>query len=166
MTPGSVTDRLWAPWRRAYVQSKKSGPCFACGAQRAGRDGKTYVVDRSHFSFSLLNLYPYNLGHIMVLPKRHVGQLHQLRDNEILDLWKLVNRTILLLKKEMKPHGFNLGMNLGRAAGAGLPKHVHVHIVPRWRGDTNFMPISAQTRVLSESLDSLYQRLSRRGRRE
>ncbi len=154
-----MTERLWAPWRKAYILGKKSKKCFACVAVRTKNTRKTYLLEHSQFSFSILNIFPYNNGHVLVLPKKHVGELHQLSDSELLDLWKLVNRTMLCVQREMKPHGFNIGLNLGKAAGAGLPGHVHVHIVPRWKGDANFMPVVGKTKVISESLDSLHEKL-------
>jgi ATP adenylyltransferase len=114
------------------------------------------VIARSQHIFSLLNIYPYSNGHVMVAPYRHVRQLEALTVPEWTDMFRLTQRLLGRLRQTLHPEGFNLGMNLGRSAGAGVPGHVHLHIVPRWSGDVNFMPILAQTKVLSQSLDELY----------
>ncbi len=150
-------ERLWAPRRKAYITRKQSKKCIFCGARRAEGDR---VLKRSAHSFSLLNLFPYNPGHLLVAPKRHVSSLTHLRDSELLDLFRLVNETTKRVQKVLKPSGINIGLNLGRSAGAGIPGHVHVHIVPRWNGDANFMPVIAQTKVISESLRSIYRKLA------
>ncbi len=122
-------------------------------------DAKNYILARSDHSFSMLNLYPYNNGHVMVAPYRHVSTLEKLSDKEVLDLFKLVNRTKTSIDKKLKPDGYNIGANIGRVAGAGFAGHVHIHIVPRWSGDVNFMPILADTKVVSESLEAMYKLL-------
>ncbi len=118
------------------------------------------IVKRTKHAFAILNLFPYNNGHVMVVPKKHVKDLSRLTNQELLDVMKLQNEMVELLQKRLKPHGFNIGINIGRIAGAGILGHVHIHIVPRWLGDTNFMPMTAKTKVISESLISLYQRLT------
>ncbi|MDD5347537.1 MAG: HIT domain-containing protein [Candidatus Omnitrophica bacterium] len=151
-------DRLWAPWRIKYVQSKKTGGCLFCRASRAsGARGR--VVFRTAGSICMLNIFPYNNGHLMVAPLRHTGTLERLGDAETLDLFRAVKRAQKLLDGVLQPHGYNIGLNIGSAAGAGIPSHVHVHVVPRWRGDTNFMPVAGSTKVISQSLDELYRRL-------
>jgi ATP adenylyltransferase len=110
----------------------------------------------------MLNLYPYNNGHVMVAPYRHVRDLNALSDKEMLDLMKLVNRSVRALSKKLKPHGYNIGVNMGKVAGAGYAGHIHIHIVPRWTGDTNFMPVVANSKIVSESLDSVYRLLKKR----
>lgn len=153
---------LWAPWRISYVTraNSLSKECIFCKALN-GSDEEHYVVYRSSHSIAMLNLYPYNNAHTMVAPRRHVPSLELLRDEELLDLFKTVCLVVEALRKEYKPHGFNIGINIGHAAGAGIESHVHVHIVPRWSGDTNFMPIVAGTKVLPEDLRSTWNRIRR-----
>lgn len=151
------TDALWAPWRIKYVGSvhKKGLKCIFCKALK----NKDYVVFRTGYSLVMLNIFPYNNGHIMAAPIRHVKDLSRLSEAEVLDLIKAVNKIKGLLDKILKPHGYNIGMNIGRAAGAGIPGHLHIHIVPRWLGDTNFMPATGNTKVISQSLEELYRQL-------
>ena len=157
-------SRLWAPWRKTYIRPKRRKPkgCLFCRflADRK-KDARNYLIKRTPLSFALLNLYPYNNGHVLILPKRHVDSLGKLTAREKLDWLELCDELIAALRKELKPQGFNVGINLGAAAGAGIPKHLHLHIVPRWPGDVNFMPVLAGTKVISESLDSLYDLLTR-----
>jgi ATP adenylyltransferase len=158
-------DKIWAPWRKAYIRpDKKSQPgCLFCRLwkDRPSRDAQNYVLKRSHHNFAVLNLYPYNNGHVMIVPARHVDRVGKLTDQEQLDWLALYEEVTAALEKTLKPHGFNAGINFGRFAGAGIPKHLHFHIVPRWKGDVNFMPVIAGTKVISESLDSVYQLLKR-----
>jgi len=154
-------DKLWAPWRSKYIYLRKRRGCIFCGAKNKGSAKKRYIIEKSGFSFSMLNLFPYNNGHVMVAPYRHVRSLELLPHEELLDLMKLVNRTKISLDKKLKPHGYNIGLNIGKTAGAGVAGHVHVHIVPRWTGDTNFMPLVADSKVVSESLDAMYELLKR-----
>lgn len=149
--------KLWAPWRRVYVSQKARG-CFLCRYLREKNDRRNFVIQRTEYSFSLLNLYPYNNGHLMIAPKRHVGDLADLKTHERGDLIDLFIVTKRLCERILKPHGFNAGINFGRAAGAGLEGHLHVHLVPRWHADTNFMPVCAETKVISDSLKGLYRR--------
>ena len=151
---------LWAPWRMSYVvkAASKAEECIFCKALN-GDDEHHYVVYRSKHSIAMLNLYPYNSAHVMVAPQRHVPSLELLSDDELLDLFKTVNLVIEALRREYKPHGFNVGINIGRVAGAGIESHVHVHVVPRWSGDTNFMPVIAGTKVLPEDLRITWQRV-------
>ena len=154
-------NRLWAPWRKVYVtQKKKVKGCLFCNSFKSKNDKSNLVVSRSRHSFAMLNLYPYNNGHLMIVPVRHVDDLEKLNDSEIVDLNRHLISIKKLLKKTLKPDGFNIGMNLGRAAGAGITDHVHVHIVPRWAGDTNFMPVLSSTKIISDSLESLYEQLT------
>ena len=151
-------DKLWAPWRSKYIYLRQNRKCIFCGNK--GSSSKTkYLIRRSAHSFSMLNLFPYNNGHVMVAPYRHVKSLELLTDAELTDIMKLVNKTKTDIDKKLKPHGFNIGLNVGRVAGAGFAGHVHIHIVPRWNGDTNFMPVTAGTKVVSESLDAMYKLL-------
>lgn len=159
--------RLWAPWRRpvlaAASSKKKSSSCLFCEKGKSAADARNLVIARGRHCYAILNLYPYNNGHTMIAPYRHVGDLEALNQEEWLDLWRLSGKIIRRMKKVFSPDGFNAGVNLGRAAGAGIPKHLHLHIVPRWVGDTNFMPILAGTRVISQSLESARQALGGRG---
>ena len=152
-------DKLWAPWRSKYIYLRQNKKCIFCGTKDSKAQAKKYILRKSTHSFSMLNLYPYNNGHVMVAPYRHVSSLELLTDIELADVMKLVNKTKTDIDKKLKPHGYNIGLNVGRVAGAGFPGHVHIHIVPRWNGDTNFMPITAGTKVVSESLDAMYKLL-------
>ncbi len=155
-------DKLWAPWRVKYVTELigKTKGCVFCRMLKESKDSVNYIFARSPLSFAVLNLYPYNNGHILILPNRHVNDISKLSKEEIADLFALLNHAKGLLDKTIKPAGYNIGMNLGRVAGAGFPGHLHIHVVPRWKGDVNFMPVLAQTKVISQSLKVLYQKLS------
>ncbi len=151
---------LWAPWRKIYIEQERSEGCIFCDKAKARNDKKNYIVSRAATCFSLLNLFPYNGGHLMIAPFRHVADLNGLEDRELTGLIALVRDSISLLKRVLKPEGFNVGMNLGLVAGAGVVDHVHIHLVPRWSGDTNFMPIIADTKVVPQSLDAMYKMLT------
>lgn len=157
-------NRIWAPWRKAYIrpdQSKKQKGCLFCRLQSEKRkDAQNYVLQRTPHSFAVLNLYPYNNGHVLIVPARHVARLDQLNQEEKLDWLELYEKVQAAIEKAMKAQGFNVGLNLGPAAGAGIPKHLHLHIVPRWNGDTNFMPIVAEAKIISESLNATYRLLA------
>ncbi len=152
-------EKLWAPWRSKYVQcnKKKKKGCIFCLKTKSPNE--RHIVKKSKFSFALLNIYPYNNGHIMVSPYRHVKDLKGLNDKELLDMMRLVKEMQCLLEKKLKPHGFNIGINTGSVGGAGFKGHVHIHIVPRWQGDTNFMPVIASTKVVPQSLQDLHRLL-------
>ena len=156
-------ERIWSPWRMAYIQAAKEqgedGGCIFCDLPDEGDDVRTMILARGELAFVIVNSFPYNPGHLMVAPFRHVGAFTSLEAAELADVDALVARSIRALEQEMEPHGYNLGMNLGRVAGAGIPDHVHWHLVPRWNGDTNFMPVVGQTRVLPELLEETYARL-------
>lgn len=158
-------DRMWAPWRKAYIRpgSRKTRGCLFCrlGADAPARDAKNYILKRTPLSFAVLNLYPYNNCHALIIPRRHVDRVEKMTDAEKLDWLELYEEIQEVMEKTIRPHGFNIGMNLGRAAGAGIPKHAHLHIVPRWAGDVNFMPSIGGVKVISESLDSAHQVLSK-----
>jgi len=156
-------DSLWAPWRLAYLKSfrRKKRGCLLCEAARCRRDRERYVFLRSAHAVGLLNIYPYNNGHVMIAPKRHVGRLDLLKNEELCDVMNQVAATTRRLDRILRPDGYNIGINIGRPAGAGIERHLHVHIVPRWHGDTNFMPVCGGTKVISQSLDALYGRLCR-----
>ncbi|RLG89111.1 MAG: HIT family hydrolase [Thermoprotei archaeon] len=151
---------LWAPWRITYVEkATRVSECIFCSAIKNPIDEENYVVYRSKYCIAILNLYPYNTAHTMVAPKKHVPLLELLSDTELLDLIKTVNIITKSIRNEYKPDGFNIGVNIGKAAGAGIEDHVHVHIVPRWTGDTNFMPVIGSTKVMPESIQRTYERI-------
>ncbi|MCX5678215.1 MAG: HIT domain-containing protein [Candidatus Omnitrophica bacterium] len=152
-------DKLWAPWRSKYIYLRKRTGCIFCGAKKEADAKRRYILERSEHSFSILNIFPYNNGHVMVAPYRHVKSLELLSSEELLDMMRLVNKTKAILDRKLKPHGYNIGLNIGKTAGAGYAGHLHIHIVPRWTGDTNFMPVTAGSRVISESLDAVYRLL-------
>ncbi len=146
-------DRLWTPWRLAYVTavSNDSPWCVFCTALANG-DTEPLIVYRGETCFVILNLYPYNNGHLMVVPHRHVGRLADLTPAELGELMRLTRVVEMALQERYQPHGFNMGLNLGKPAGAGVLDHLHMHVVPRWNGDTNFMTVVGETRVLPEDL--------------
>jgi ATP adenylyltransferase len=147
-----MTERLWAPWRLEYIQQAgEQEGCFFCLAA-AGQDEETLIVHRGELAFVLLNRFPYASGHLMVAPIRHVGEFGELTDEEALETHRLAERGIAALAQTYAPQGYNLGWNLGRIAGAGVLDHVHLHVVPRWAGDTNFMPVLADVKVMPEHL--------------
>ena len=154
-------DRLWAPWRSVYVTQPMASRCIFCAAKRSRQNAPVYVVHRARRTFALLNRFPYNAGHLMVSSYRHVGALARLTSAERAELWDLTLQMTERLGRLLRPDGFNVGLNLGRAAGAGIAGHVHLHVVPRWIGDTNFMPVLGRTKVVSASLDELYRQLIR-----
>ncbi|MDP2831627.1 MAG: HIT domain-containing protein [Candidatus Omnitrophota bacterium] len=146
-------DKLWAPWRINYLSSNKAGGCIFCRAKKSKLTD--YVIFKTKKSICLLNIYPYNNGHLLISPLRHVADIELLSEEEALDMFKCLKRSKLLLQKVLKPQGYNIGFNLGRQAGAGITGHLHLHIVPRWEGDTNFMPVIGNTKVISQSLEEL-----------
>ena len=153
-------DQLWAPWRLAYVAAAKPptdrDPCFICAGLAELDDRKNLITLRTARSVVVLNRFPYNNGHLLIAPQAHKAKLQDLDDDEILDSQQTLARMIDVLDRTMHPEGYNVGLNLGRVAGAGLPGHVHWHIVPRWNGDTNFMPVLGDVRVIVQSLEALY----------
>lgn len=144
-------DRLWAPWRVEYIRHPGPG-CFLCDAVRHKDPEAVLVIEQGRSAFSIMNRYPYNNGHVMVAPLRHVGGVELLNDDEIVEINRLQVRLIAALRACLGPQGFNIGVNQGKVAGAGVADHIHYHIVPRWSGDTNFMPILAETKVVSEAI--------------
>ncbi len=154
-------ERLWAPWRVKYVReliAKRKG-CVFCRINKEKKDRKNFIFIRTQYSFAVLNLYPYNNGHVLVLPHRHVNDFTKLRKKEGEDLWELLSHTKNLLDEVLHPHGYNIGINLGKVAGAGFPGHLHIHIVPRWKGDVNFMPAVGNMKVVPQSLSALHKLL-------
>ncbi|MBI4565936.1 MAG: HIT domain-containing protein [Planctomycetes bacterium] len=153
-------ERLWAPWRMPYIKSHSDrAKCFLCAGRRARRDDATFILRRGRACFAILNRFPYTNGHLMVAPNRHVSALETLNDEERIELIAMTGDMQRALDRAFAPHGYNLGMNLGRVAGAGLLGHLHLHVVPRWNGDTNFMPVTADTRVMPMSLTGVYRAL-------
>ncbi len=150
---------LWAPWRLAYVAGPKVEGCVFCEAVAAGDDRVSLIVHRAGLGFLILNRYPYNSGHLMVVPNRHVARPDGLSSEEAGALMGLAALAVRILERAMAPQGFNIGMNLGRAAGAGIDEHLHLHVVPRWVGDTNYMPVISDVKVMPEHLDQTYDRL-------
>jgi ATP adenylyltransferase len=153
-------DRLWAPWRLAYVAAPQpptpADPCFICHGLAESDDRKNLIALRTPRSVVVLNRFPYNNGHLLVAPLAHKGRLDSLDGDELLETMETLRRMVNVLGDLMHPDGYNVGLNLGRAAGAGLPGHLHWHVVPRWHGDTNFMPLVADAKVIVQSLDALY----------
>ncbi len=147
---------LWAPWRIEYIRSDKSEGCIFCDKPSDGDDRKNYILYRGRLCFVMLNAYPYNPGHLLVAPYRHLASLVDLTRDELFELFDLARRCTTVLAEAYAPHGFNLGVNLGRVAGAGVEDHVHTHIVPRWNGDTNFITTVADLRVMPDVLRSTY----------
>ena len=153
-------DHLWAPWRKAYVIDGARDPgCVFCTKAGEDRDPENYILHRGEYCYVIMNIFPYNNGHIMVLPYSHISGFEELCDEAAAELTHLVRRFIRVLRKAMSPQGFNTGMNLGEVAGAGIASHLHMHVVPRWQGDSNFMPVVGETKVISEALDQTYQKL-------
>ncbi len=151
-------ESLHAPWRIQYILSPKPAPSDVSIFSRIAQsndDETHHVIARTRSSFALLNNYPYNGGHLMVLPYKQVADFADLTDDEMLDLMKLMRRCQTALTQVMKPDGFNIGVNLGRVAGAGIAEHLHIHVVPRWNGDTNFMPVLGQTTIVPQALAEL-----------
>ena len=155
-------ERIWAPWRMQFIRMKKSSGCFLCENPGQDQDAQNYILYRGSKNFVILNSYPYNPGHLMVAPYRHVAFLEDLTEEERNEHFKIVNQCVGALREEVKPEGFNIGMNLGKSSGAGIADHIHTHIVPRWQGDTNFIPVLTDTKVLPEALAETYDRLKGR----
>jgi len=155
--------RLWATWRMSYIESARASDpgCLFCRKPNEGDDRRGLLLERKGSCFTLLNAYPYNSGHLMVAPFRHVDSFAGLSGAERVDLLHLLARAEAALRHEYRPHGFNMGVNLGEAAGAGVLGHLHAHLVPRWQGDTNFMTAVGDTKVLPEDLDRTFERLER-----
>lgn len=153
-------ERIYTPWRSAFVSAGESSGCFLCEKPREDADAENLIVARGERVYALLNLYPYNTAHTLVTPYAHGGDLTALDDATSAELMAMTRRVVAALRDEYQPDAFNVGMNLGRAAGAGVPEHLHVHVVPRWSGDTNFMPVLGETKILPESLEQSYQRVA------
>ncbi len=155
-------ERLWAPWRAEYIRNtcaQKNDGCLFCFLKECRTDQENLILYRGKKGFIVMNRFPYNSGHLMVAPYRHTANLQDLNDEEVRAIFNLIKKCVLALTREYQPQGFNIGANLGAVAGAGVTGHIHFHIVPRWQGDTNFMPLLAETKVISEHLTSTYNRL-------
>lgn len=153
--------QLWAPWRMEYIKSEKSAGCIFCVGLNGekGEDRKNLILYRGRYVSIMLNKYPYNNGHLMVFPNRHIKDPSFLNREEMLDCFFLLKDSIDILKQAMKPGGFNVGMNISKCAGAGIEDHLHIHVVPRWEGDTNFMPVIGKVSVIPEAIETTYDNL-------
>jgi ATP adenylyltransferase len=157
------SDRLWTPWRMAYIRQAADGAesrgCIFCDLPAERDDEKNHILARGRLTFVILNAFPYNPGHLMVAPYRHIADFVDQTDEELAETMVFTRIAVWALREDSGAHGFNLGMNLGTVAGAGIADHLHLHLVPRWGGDTNFMPVVGQTKVLPELLSETWQRL-------
>jgi ATP adenylyltransferase len=151
-----MNEQLWAPWRLNYIVKEKPSGCIFCEKLKENKDKQNYILERSRSCFSILNVYPYNNGHLMVVPNNHISDVEILGTDELTEIMQLITRSVKALKQVMHPEGFNIGANIGRIAGAGIADHIHFHIVPRWTADTNFMPMLAGTNVIPQALDEAY----------
>jgi len=147
---------IWAPWRIGYIKKTKQSGCIFCQAKKDKKDRNHFVLVRGKKSFSILNLYPYNNGHFLICPNRHIKDIEELDYQEVLDMFNILLTTKKIITKILKPQGFNIGINCGRISGAGIINHLHIHVVPRWSADTNFMPVVADTKIVSQSLKELF----------
>lgn len=152
-------EHLWAPWRIRYIQMEKPEGCILCDKPGESTDALNYILYRGDNNFIIMNSFPYNSGHLMVAPYRHVASLEELTDTELYEHFEIVRQSIKVLRQTYNPNGFNIGINMGKVAGAGIDDHIHTHIVPRWQGDTNFMPVTADTKVVNEALAETYEKL-------
>jgi ATP adenylyltransferase len=150
---------IWAPWRIEYIRLKHSPTCILCDKPKETKDKENYIVYRGKKNFIMLNSYPYNPGHLLIAPYRHIGNLEELTEAERNEHYELMSRSIVVLKKVFGPAGFNIGANLGKVAGAGIDDHFHSHIVPRWQGDNNYMPVLASVRIIPQALADTYESL-------
>ena len=154
-----MSQPLWAPWRLEYILRRKGPNCIFCDMHGEDRDRDNLILHRSTLGFVIMNLYPYNNGHLMVVPYRHVFSLTELNPDELLDLMQMTQQAVGCLKKAFMPEGFNIGVNIGKVAGAGIEEHLHFHIIPRWVGDTHFMAALTEVRVIPEHVKSTYDKL-------
>ncbi|MGI6374427.1 MAG: HIT family protein [Anaerolineae bacterium] len=152
-------ERVWSPWRMEYILGDKPGECIFCAKPQEGNDPENLILLRGQHCFVMMNRYPYNNGHLMVVPYAHVDTPTALTGDAMTEMMLEINVCIEALNEAMRPNGFNVGMNLGSVAGAGIKDHMHVHVVPRWQGDTSFMPVISETHVIVESLHSTYEKL-------
>lgn len=152
MADATASQILWAPWRIEYILSPKDSGCIFCEKPRQSDDRDNFIVQRGERAFVIMNKYPYNNGHLMVVPYRHESAFDRLTAEELAEMSVLLQQSTKVLQRLMRPQGFNIGMNVGAVAGAGIDAHLHFHLVPRWGGDTNFMPVVGHTKVISEGL--------------
>ena len=152
--------KLWAPWRIEYITKDKSKECIFCSLPKLDDDKKNFILFRGKHCFVIMNIYPYNSGHLMVSPYRHLACITKLDTEESLEMTEITKNSIQILREVNAPEGFNVGFNLGKSGGAGYDEHIHNHIVPRWAGDNNFMPALAETRVIPEHLEKTYDKLA------
>jgi ATP adenylyltransferase len=150
---------LWAPWRIDYILEEKQKGCIFCKKPLERRDNVNLILHQGRYTFVMMNKFPYNNGHVMVIPKRHCPDLERLDDKELRDLLYLLRTTTRVLKEKLCPDGFNIGTNIGKVGGAGVDEHIHFHVVPRWIGDTNFMPVLGEIKIIPEYLEKTYQKL-------
>lgn len=159
MTADSKPAILWAPWRMEYILAEKASECIFCAKPGMSDDRKNLILYRGNHNFVIMNKYPYNNGHLMVVPNRHTAEFESLTSDEKVEMMEIVSKSITILKEVILAEGFNIGMNIGKIAGAGIDAHLHFHIVPRWAADTNYMPIVGHTKVVSEGLEATWDRL-------
>lgn len=152
-------DQLWAPWRMEYIERPSETGCILCQKPGEQNDEANLILYRGQSNFIILNAFPYNPGHLMIAPYRHTANLQDLSEDEAKEHFDIVRKGITLLTRILKPAGFNVGLNIGKVAGAGIEEHLHTHIVPRWQGDANFMPVLSNTKVISEALAATYKKL-------
>ncbi len=159
---GNGIEKLWAPWRMLYIEGIGGGKtegCIFCEKPQENSDEKNFIVRRGKTCYIIMNIFPYNNGHLMVAPYLHTAQFSDLDSQTRLEMFDLAGSAMEAIQNTMRPDGFNMGMNIGRTAGAGIADHLHLHLVPRWNGDTNFMPVIGCTKVISEALEDSYQKI-------
>lgn len=150
---------MWAPWRAAFILGKKEKGCIFCNRLKTKDSVKNLIMYRGQSNFIILNKFPYNTGHVLIVPNRHISRLEKLKPEVASEFFELIQKAVAAIKKTLKPHALNVGMNLGRMSGAGIPGHLHMHVVPRWNGDTNFLPVIGKTSVVSIPLEPIYDSL-------
>ncbi len=150
---------IWAPWRIQYIEMEKPQGCILCDKPKENNDVQNYLLYRGKKNFVILNSFPYNPGHLMVAPYEHIANLEDLAEEVFYEHWRMVNLCVKIIREAYKPGGFNIGINMGRVAGAGVEKHIHTHIVPRWSGDTSFMQVTADVKVIPQALAETYEKL-------
>ncbi len=155
-------EQIWAPWRMEYIEKPKANGCILCQKPKENNDEENFILYRGQSNFIILNTFPYISGHLMVVPYRHLANLQELTNDEAKEHFDIVKRAVKVLMEALKPAGFNIGLNIGKVAGAGIEGHLHTHIVPRWQGDSNFMTVLSSTRVISEALAATYEKLKAR----
>jgi ATP adenylyltransferase len=151
--------RIWSPWRVQYIHNPNPSGCIFCDKPKEPKDVENRILYRGRLNFVIMNLYPYNPGHLLVVPFRHIGILEDMTAEERNEHYQIVSQSVGVLRGATRSASFNIGMNLGQVAGAGIADHIHTHIVPRWNGDNNFMPVIGETRVISESMENIYNQL-------